>query len=343
MILRILFFPFAVLYRIGTSIRNYLYDKGLKPSVAFDIPVFCVGNLTVGGTGKSPMVEYLVRLLTPKFTVATLSRGYGRTTKGFRIASGNDNAATIGDEPFQFFRKFSSETPVAVGEERALAIPLLLQERQDVNVILLDDGFQHRRVRPSFSILLSDYHRPFYKDYLLPAGRLRESRAGAARADVIVITKCPDELSQSEMDTISSDVKQYSSKPVFFAGLEYSQPVPFASGHRLTGRCVVVTGIAAAGPFIRHVGRTFEIVEHLAFSDHHAYSSADLEKIRTASARHGNVCVLTTEKDMVKLAAPALLAFSEHVPLFYIPVGVRFLQQQSRFDELVLISAGSAI
>ena len=190
-LLRILLFPFSWLYYLITQIRNRLYDRGLKPSVKFELPVICVGNLTVGGTGKTPMIEHLIRLLQNRFKVATLSRGYGRATKGIRIAGPSENASTIGDEPFQFYTKFGKRITVAVGEERALAIPTILQECSDTQIILLDDGFQHRKVSPGFSILLTDYHRPFYNDFLLPSGRLRESRWGAERADVIVVTKCP--------------------------------------------------------------------------------------------------------------------------------------------------------
>ena len=169
-ILRVLLFPFAIIYNVITSLRNRLYDQGVKPSIKFELPVIGVGNLTAGGTGKTPLTEYLIRLLARNYKVATLSRGYGRRTKGFRIAQPTDSAATVGDEPFQFFVKFGDRVKVAVGEERALAIASLLQQYPRTEVILLDDAFQHRRVIPSLNILLTDYHRPFYEDLLLPAG-----------------------------------------------------------------------------------------------------------------------------------------------------------------------------
>ncbi|HEY3429026.1 MAG TPA: tetraacyldisaccharide 4'-kinase, partial [Cyclobacteriaceae bacterium] len=171
-VLKFLLLPFAMLYDVVMNIRNRLYDMKLKPSTTFDIPVIGVGNLAVGGTGKTPMTEHLIRILSPQYKVVTLSRGYGRKTKGFRIANNQDNAFTIGDEPYQIYKKFSPPVHVTVGEERALAIPTILQELDDTNVIILDDAFQHRRVVPGLSILLTEYGRPFYEDHVLPYGRL---------------------------------------------------------------------------------------------------------------------------------------------------------------------------
>src|SRR5690606_30346802 len=171
-ILRVVLYPFAVLYDIITRIRNHMYDTGMKPSTQFDLPVICVGNLAMGGTGKTPMVEYLIRLLPGR--IAVVSRGYRRKTKGVRVAGDDDNAATIGDEPYQVHRKFPNVT-VAVGEDRAYTIPYVLDHVPDTSIVILDDAFQHRRIRPSFSILLTEFVRPFYRDFVLPSGRLRES------------------------------------------------------------------------------------------------------------------------------------------------------------------------
>jgi tetraacyldisaccharide 4'-kinase len=194
-VLRILLLPVAWLYEGITRLRNWLYDKGYKKSTSFPLPVISVGNLTVGGTGKTPHVEYLVRLLKDQRQLVTLSRGYGRQTKGFLIADEQANAATIGDEPMQFYQKFGHQIKVAVGEKRVPAIEQILRLYPKTEIILLDDAFQHRAVRPCFSILLSDYHRPFYTDFVLPAGRLRESRKGAGRADAVIFSKCPQNLS----------------------------------------------------------------------------------------------------------------------------------------------------
>ncbi len=338
-ILRILLFPFAVLYKMITRFRNRLYDLGIRPSVSFDIPIISVGNLTVGGTGKSPMIEHLIRLLSKDYKVATLSRGYGRETSGFRIGSKVDNANTLGDEPYQFYRKYGNKVIVSVGEERALAISYILQEAEDTNVILLDDAFQHRRVRPGFNILLSDYNRPFYKDFLLPAGRLRESRSGASRADVIVVTKCPSEISADEKINIEKYVRWYANKPIFFATIHYGIPLPIGDLKSEIGReILLVSGIADASPLITYVKQSFELKEHLQFADHHTYSLSDLEKIDLIIQRNPGTCILTTEKDKVKLESAEFKSFTQRLPFFYLPIEVEFIKDGQDFDELILNS-----
>ena len=337
MVLKTLLFPLAVLYGWITDLRNALYDRGIKPSVKFAIPVIAVGNLTVGGTGKTPMVEYLVRLLTPAFRTASLSRGYGRGTRGFRIANDLDSATTIRDEPFQYFRKFGPRIQVAVGEERALAILLLLQESSDLEVILLDDAFQHRRVKPSFNILLCDYTRPFYDDLLMPAGRLRESKHNASRADVVVVTKCPSGIGEDELLTIERSLRKYVTKPVFFSSISYGVPVPFGTtSHNLGRKVILVTGIASPGPLVRYVAANFDLVAHISFRDHHSFDAGDVRRIVNEVHKHKDCSVLTTEKDMVKLESPALQSLTEEVPFFYIPITVQFLKEERGFDEMIL-------
>lgn len=325
-----LLYPFAILYAAVTSVRNYFYDRGLKPQAEFDLPVISVGNLTVGGTGKTPMVEYLLRLLKNDYKVATLSRGYGRDTKGFRMASASDTPSTLGDEPFQFYRKFAPEVKVAVGEERALAIPMIIQEC-DAEVILLDDAYQHRRVNPSFSILLTDYNRPFYLDHVLPAGRLRETRAGAARADVVVVTKCPTDLSQAEEDEIRKKIAAYARTPVFFVTLDYGDPVPFGKPAPIMKNVFLVTGIARPEPLEQYVTGKYGLTRHLAFPDHRDYDAADLKKIQQLSVEKPGTAILTTEKDMVKLQVPQMAS----CPIYYLPIAVRFLKEGNVFDEMI--------
>lgn len=335
--IRILLFPFAVLYNIITALRNVLYNRGLKPSVEFDIPVINVGNLAVGGTGKTPMIEHLVRLLQNKYTIATLSRGYGRKTKGFRIATDQDDAETLGDEPLQFYRKFKDKIVVAVGEDRAFAIPNILQEHEHVQAVLLDDAFQHRRVKPSFNILLSDYNRPFYTDYLLPAGRLRESRSNAARADVVVITKCPPEISIDERMAIEQTVRGYTSKPVFFTTIHYGEIIAFGGSTQLpNNRVVLITGIANAEPFRKYIETTSTIVHHFDFADHHEYSVDDFKRFRDIVKEDPSVSLITTEKDMVKLADRKFTEETRSLPLFYIPIEVKFLKNGQDFDAMIL-------
>lgn len=334
--IKILLFPIALLYDGVTRLRNYLYDRNLKPSIKFDLPVIAVGNLTVGGTGKTPMVEYLIRLMASEYRVGTLSRGYGRKTKGFRMASAADDASTIGDEPMQYFSKFSPDLAVAVGEERALAIPRMLHEREDLDVVLLDDAFQHRRVRPSFNILLCDYHRPFYDDLVLPAGRLREAASGAARADAIVVTKCPPHLGDDEAMEIQRQLGRFSAKPAFFCTISYGNPVSVGRGEKqISNDILLVTGLANAAPLEEYVRKHFNLVQHLSFRDHHNYSHADIQRIAGIAASK-NLSVLTTEKDKVKMDIPAYQTEIGELPFFYLPITVQFLNDTAGFDEMIL-------
>lgn len=337
-LIRILLLPFSWLYYLITQARNKLYDRGIKPSVAFEVPVICVGNLTVGGTGKTPMIEYLVRLLQASCSVATLSRGYGRKTRGFRIAGDSDNAETIGDEPYQFYLKFGDKVMVAVGEERALAIPTILQEQAEVNVVLLDDGFQHRRVRPGFSILLSDYSRPFYKDLLLPAGRLRESRWNAGRAQAIVVTKCPPGISDQEMLEVEHRIRMYAEKPVFFSSIRYGTPISFTGSaeNAPSKEVVLISGLANPKPLESYVAENYTLVDHLIFKDHHKYTKADIDAIVTKARKSPSVSFITTEKDRVKLDTPAFREMLEHVPFFYLPIEIDFIKGGKDFDEMIL-------
>ena len=329
-----LLYPFAVLFDAVTTVRNRLYDTGVKPVASFEVPVIGVGNLSVGGTGKSPMIEYLIRLLSPEFRPATLSRGYGRKTRGIRIAGEKDNATTIGDEPFQFYRKFREKAVVVVGEDRAFAIPNILQEHPDREVILLDDAFQHRRVRPAFQILLTDYNNLFVNDYLLPAGRLRESKRGAARADAIVITKCPVSISDDEMLRIESAIRKYSKRALFFTKISYGNILPVTPGSPYKfQKVVLVSGIANPAPLEEYFRQNHHLVQHFAFRDHHIYSSKDLLNISNA-ARAAGAVVVTTEKDVVKMDPEIFIKAS--VPLLYLPIEIEFLKNGKDFDEMVL-------
>lgn len=329
-----LLFPFSVVFDVITRVRNRLYDTGAKPIAKFDIPVIGVGNLSVGGTGKSPMIEYLIRLLSPEFKVATLSRGYGRKTRGIRIAKVGDNAATIGDEPLQFYSKFRDKAVVAVGEERALAIPYILQECPDRNVILMDDAFQHRRVQPSFQILLTDHNNLFVKDYLLPAGRLRESRIGAARANVIVVTKCPALLSDDEMIKIESSIRKYTKRAVFFTKICYGTALPVTPlAPYKVEKVILVSGLANPAPLEDYIRRHYQVIQHFAFADHHMYSQKDMNDICQVALKAGAV-VLTTEKDVVKMDAEVFRSAS--VALLYMPIEIEFLKNGKDFDEMLL-------
>lgn len=334
-IFQYLLLPFASLYNLVTRIRNYLYDIGHKKSFEFETVVISVGNLNVGGSGKTPMVEYLVRLLIDSHKLATLSRGYGRNSHGFRIADENDNARSIGDEPFQLLRKFGDRVTVAVGEDRALAIPTILLQNPEVQVILLDDAFQHRAVKPQFSILVTDREKPFYTDYVLPMGRLRESRHGAKRADAIVVTKA-DGITHEEMVRMKQRIRKYAGeKPVFFSGLVYQQPLAINHSYAIDKKVILVSAIAKNAQFERTCSSRYEVVSHFQFADHHAYRTEDIERIHQAANSLNVQTILTTEKDMVKLISPSIEPLLEMKRWFYIPVRASFIENGTQFDELI--------
>jgi tetraacyldisaccharide 4'-kinase len=334
-VLKILLFPLAVLYDTVTSIRNNLYNRGYKPSAKFDIPIIGIGNLAIGGTGKTPMVEYLIRLFNPQFKVATLSRGYGRTTKGFRFADPHNNASTLGDEPYQLYKKFDSRIKVAVGEERALAIPYILHESPETEVIIMDDAFQHRKVTPSFQIVLTDFNNIFYDDLLLPAGKLRESARGLVRADAIVVTKCPHGLDEEKMMQIERSIREYADKPIFFTAIRYGNLVAVDHNDPLPEKVVLVSGIANHTLLEQYVKLHYEVVKHFAFPDHHAFTVNELKNICDLTIK-SNAAVLMTEKDAVKLDDPHLKATIKGVSLFYLPIETEFLKNGKEFDEMLL-------
>ncbi|SOD82015.1 tetraacyldisaccharide 4'-kinase [Spirosoma fluviale] len=334
-LIKCLLLPFSGLYGVIISIRNWLFDSHLLAVYHPSVYTIGVGNLTVGGTGKTPMVEFLIKRSVSGggYTAgetATLSRGYGRQTTGFRVVSDVDTASTVGDEPLQLYRKFSPLIRVSVGERRAPALQSLMQLYPETKQVLLDDAFQHRAVEPHLSILLMDYNRPFYQDYPFPAGRLRERRNGARRADAIVVTKCPNELGTVEQQRIEAKIRPYTGAetPVYFAGLQYGQPVSFATKQIVTEvrDVVLVSGLANPGPLEQYVRDTCNLIHHARFADHYAYQRADLTAI-LAKLPPGAVA-LTTEKDWVKL--DALLTDDERntLPLAYLPVAMQFLDRQ---------------
>ena len=274
--------------------------------------------------------RHLAEASTGPGETATLSRGYGRKTTGFRIATESDTASTLGDEPLQLYRKFSPRVRVCVGERRAEAIQILTAKHPETKQILLDDAFQHRAVQPHLSLLLMDYNRPFYTDYPFPAGRLRERRHGARRADAIVVTKCPTDLFSTEQQRITSHIRPYirPETPVFFAGLRYDSPVSFANQQPAEhlADVVLVSGLANADPLEQYVRKTFRLRHHVRYADHYAYTRADLDRILTALPP--NAALLTTEKDWVKLDALLTPAERATLPFFYLPVAIQFLPGQ---------------
>ncbi|WP_339922488.1 tetraacyldisaccharide 4'-kinase [uncultured Cyclobacterium sp.] len=323
-----LLFPFALIYDGITSLRNKMFDAGLKRSQPFEVPTVVVGNLAVGGTGKTPFVEFLINRFSSAFNLAVLSRGYGRKTAGYRLAKGDSSPSEIGDEPFQIYSKFKDKVTVAVGEERILAIPMILAENPEVEAIVLDDAFQHRYLLADLNILLTTYKNPFFNDYLLPVGRLREGRKNVRRADVIVVTKCPDKLKEQEKDSIKGQVFTYLQveKPVFFAGLKYGLPYPLNLKFlNPSDKFILVTGIVDPEPIRLKLEAMQKVVlETVAFPDHHFYSPKDMARINDIYNKHSahNVSILTTEKDAVKLKDSKLLELIKNIPVFVLPVEV---------------------
>ncbi|HEV8514376.1 MAG TPA: tetraacyldisaccharide 4'-kinase [Cyclobacteriaceae bacterium] len=331
--LSILLFPFAFLFGVVTRVRNFLYNIGWKKSYSFQPAVICVGNLNVGGSGKTPMIEYLVNLLKEKYSLAILSRGYGRVTRGFLLAEMHDDASTIGDEPFQYYRKYGNQLPIVVCESRVEGITKLMKKRPNVQVILLDDAFQHRAVKPLFSVLLTDFSKPFFKDHLLPQGRLRESRSGSSRADALVVTKCFD-ISGEVESRFKLDIQSYAgSKPVFFSGVKYNAPKAVEGEKQLGKDVVLVTGIANSKPIVDYVSSHFNLVQHFQFKDHYQYSLGDIKVIQQRA--NATASILTTEKDLVKLIAPNLNGVMNKKLWFYLPIETVFLNRGSEFDKLI--------
>ncbi len=337
-ILTILLYPFAILYDLGSRFRNHLYNIEYKKSFRFDTNVIAVGNLSVGGTGKTPVVEYILRLLSDH-KVATLSRGYGRNTKGFRIANQEDSALTLGDEPFQFYNKFPN-VMVTVGEDRAMAIPQILYHQETTEVIILDDAYQHRSVIPSFSILLTEYDHPFFEDYILPAGRLREARKNANRADVIVVTKCPDQVTESAEKSYLKQVGQYtkSDTPVFFSKVVYQPPkLIFGQANQDFDEVFVFTGIANEHPFIEYAKQHYKIIGEQHFRDHYNYQVKDIEQIieQYHALKSEKSVLLTTEKDMVRLLDDEFERLLGQVSVYYIPIEVEIIKNGAVFDKMI--------
>ncbi len=326
--LRMLLFPFSLLYFLAVWFRNRLYDKNIIHSISFNLPVICVGNLSVGGTGKSPMVEYLVMLLQNDVAVATLSRGYKRKTKGYALAGDSSTALEIGDEPMQFHNKFP-RIAVSVGEERLEAIPQLLHDRPETGVILLDDAFQHRRVKAGLNILLVDCNNLYTRDWYLPTGSLRDEKNSVKRADVVIVTKCKKEMSIAEKDAVVAELKLLPQQQLYFSSIRYATPYHIITRvpHELhkTDEVLLVTGIANPAPLKNLLDQAVDKYEQLRFRDHQVFTIDDLKRImnRFEEMPGASKIILTTEKDAVRL-----IKFENvlnDAPLFVIPIASEFL------------------
>lgn len=337
--IRILLFPFSILYAAAVWLRNRLFDKKLLPSTSFNLPIICVGNLSSGGTGKSPLIEKLISFLKNQHKVAVLSRGYKRKTEGYALANHDSTALEIGDEPFLFFRKFPDVT-VTVGEERIVAIPQLLHDRPETQVILLDDAFQHRSVLAGLNIVLTDYNNLYTRDWWLPTGDLRDERRSADRADILIVSKCKPDLTREESEEIISELKPVKHQQVFFTSIQYGIPYHIVNLNNITIHdsleVLLVSGIADPRPLKKYLVENAETYYEILYSDHHIFTIDDWKDIlkRFNNIQHSDKIILTTEKDAVRL-----MKFNHELkdmPVYVIPITTQFLfNDENLFHDLI--------
>ncbi len=339
---KILLYPFSLVFSSIITLRNLFYEAGLLKATSFSIPVINVGNLSVGGTGKTPHIEYLIRLLSPYVKTATLSRGYKRRTKGFRLVNLRDNAAQSGDEPLQFKWKFPN-MPVAVSESRNTGIPQLVKYHPDVQAILLDDAFQHRSVIPGLNILLTEYNNLFVDDLLLPAGRLREPKSSYVRADIIIVSKCPDDLSDEEIQIVRHKIKPYNFQKLLFSRYEYGNPY-FLFDRSITINLRedinvhLIAAIANVEYLYSYLDKTSNVVNIIKYEDHHYYSNLEIEQLKKVYENNEveNTIFLTTEKDATRLLMHQEYIQKHKIPIFVLPVEVAFLNEDGvEFDAAI--------
>ena len=340
--------PLALCYGVGVRLRNICFDLGLLPSVSYPVAVISVGNLSAGGAGKTPLVEYLIRLLSDRYRVAVLSRGYRRKTKGYVLADASSTARDIGDEPSQMKRKYPTIT-VAVDADRRRGMRRLLSlpEAERPQVVLLDDAFQHRYVRPSLSLLATDSHRLFCHDHLLPVGTLREPRSGARRADMVVVNKCDPSMKPIESRIIEDELRIDNSRPCFFTCITYRglegvwpdrcSPRKLASLTPDTD-VLLVAAIADPTPLVEEMRRHTSRVTPLTFPDHHAFTRTDIDKMRAALTKLSpDALVVCTEKDAARLRTNPLYPSDWQTRSYALPIAIDFLFGAApRFDELIL-------
>ena len=339
--------PLSWLYGIGVGFRNQLFNIGLLKQHDYDIPIISVGNITVGGAGKTPHVEYLIRLLKDKVKVAVLSRGYKRKTHGYVLANDSSTVTDIGDEPYQMKQKYQ-DVHIAVDKKRVDGIAHITgdTETNDTDVILLDDAFQHRYVKPGINILLVDYHRLIIYDKLLPAGRLREPQSGKNRADIVIITKCPKDLKPMEFRVLTKAINLYPYQSLYFTTIEYESLTPLFAKEKSTiekealedKHVMLITGIASPKQIIIDLKPHVKEMTTLAFSDHHQFKSKDIMKINeTFNAIKGEKIIVTTEKDATRLEQ--LEGLSEEVKqnLYVLPIKVKFMiNQEEEFNDKII-------
>lgn len=334
-LLRIALLPIVPFYYLVTFVRNVFFDLKIFKSKSHDFPVICVGNLSVGGTGKTPMVEFLVKSFKNSYKISVLSRGYGRKTKGFVLANTSVKSEDIGDEPFQIFSKFQDDITLSVCEDRNLGVKNLKLLNKTPEVLILDDAFQHRKIKPSFSIVLTSFTDLFTKDILLPTGNLREPKSSIKRANVIVVTKVPLDIKQDDKNRIKENLSRYG-KPIFFASIEYSKFLIFNNQTKVSFDDLsdyedirVVTGIAKPQPFIDFLSNKGVSFSHLNFKDHHNFSLEEINYIKNSDL------IITTEKDFTRLKGKI-----SETKLCYLPIQTS-IEDSDKFINLINDSISS--
>jgi len=337
--LRYLLFPITIVYIIITMFRNWLYKVKIKRSFKFSIPVINVGNLSVGGTGKTPHTEYLIKLLKDSHHLATLSRGYGRKEFGFKIADEKTTSRQIGDEPLQFYKKFGEDITVAVESDRVKGVMDICYEKEETDLVLLDDAFQHRSIQPGFNILLTDYNRPFYNDYVLPVGDLRELRRGKNRADIIILTKCSDFKSLNELE-LTKKINLAKHQSLFFSKVVYGDVYElntFKVVDNTKKNIILVTGIAKPNPLLNYLKKNYNVLEHCKFTDHYRFKEKDIDDISNLLIKFADLdpIIITTEKDAMRLIGCEFEVKVKGQPWFYQTITVE-LDDKEKFDKLIL-------
>lgn len=340
---RYLLFPFSVLYGMVIYVRNWLFDNGIIKSIEFDFPIISVGNLTFGGTGKTPLIEYLIRLLSQQFRIATLSRGYKRQSHGFKMAQNPPDAKVIGDEPALLKRKYP-HVFVSVSESRTMAVPQILSLSPQTDVILLDDAFQHRSIQPGMSIILTKYSDLFTHDHILPMGSLREFRSAYKRADFIVVTKCPKEMKPEEKKRIIDEIKPKAGQVVFFSYIDYFAAYLITDNkNRIAPHkdldVFLFTGIASSDDLKQFLEQHVKNLYSMSYPDHHPYDRVDIENVTEAfqNIESANKIMLTTEKDAVRLYEHKEWILSKKLPIYVLPIRMDFFQEDKKlFDSEII-------
>lgn len=337
--MKYLLLPFALLYGLVATIRNKLFDCGILKSKSYQIPIITVGNLTVGGTGKTPHIEYLVRLLRDEHKTAVVSRGYGRKTSGYIEVETNSNAEDVGDEPLQLKRKFQN-IRVIVDEVRTHAIDTLLNEKCAPDIFLLDDAFQHRSVKAGLQLALVDYNRPIFNDFMMPMGRLREPRHNINRADIVIVTKCPDNLNENSRIAFANKLKLINNQPIFFTKISYGNLMPINSIQTIDNlnntKILVVSGIAQPERIYQYLHSKKVVFEKIEFADHHFFNNTDIESIRKKFKDSASQIIVTTEKDAMRLINGNLINKLQDIPIYSLPIEIEFADgRQEEFKMLI--------